>query len=264
MLRVETGEQKLQYGLVDLDHYLKEISSGNIDEEELDNEIQIMQNVLEFNSVKARECMVPRNELIAVEIHDDMSLLISKFLDSGHSKVLVYRGTIDRIIGYVHSNDFYQKPAAIKYVLRPILVVPETMPADDVMSTFIKKRQSMAVVVDEFGGTSGMLTLEDIVEEIFGEIEDEHDMEVLVETKINGNEFLFAARLEVDYLNNEYNLGLPESDNYETIAGLIIDTFESIPTMNEQIQKDQFVFTVKKVLQNKIDLVHLKVLEEDK
>jgi putative hemolysin len=138
-----------------------------------------------------------------------------------------------------------------------------SMQANEILEIFIQQKRSIAVVVDEFGGTAGIVTIEDIIEEIFGEIEDEHDKEALIETKINDNEFLFAARLEVDYLNNEYNLGLPESDNYETLAGLIIDTFESIPMLNEQIQKDQFLFTVKKVFQNKIDLVHLRVLNED-
>ncbi|MGB0390143.1 MAG: hemolysin family protein [Salibacteraceae bacterium] len=259
ILRVEVDEQKLQYGLVDLDHYLKEVSSGNIDEEELDNEIQIMQNVLEFNSVKARECMVPRNELIAVEIHDDVSHLVSKFLNSGHSKVLVYRGTIDRIIGYVHSSDLYDKPSAIKHALRPISVVPETMPADDVMSTFIKKRQSMAVVVDEFGGTAGILTLEDIVEEIFGEIEDEHDKDDLKETKLSENEYIFSSRLEIDYINEEFELSLPKAENYETLAGLIIEHFESIPEKGDRIVIKNFEFDIISVSDNKINEVKLTI-----
>lgn len=259
ILRVETHEQKLEYGLVDLDHYLKDISSGNIEEEELDNEIQIMQNVLEFNSVKARECMVPRNELVAVEIHDEVSYLVSKFLDSGHSKVLVYRGTIDRIIGYVHSSDLYDKPVAIKYALRPISVVPETMAADDVMSTFIKKRQSMAVVVDEFGGTAGILTLEDIVEEIFGEIEDEHDRDDLKENKISDNEYILSSRLEIDYINEEFELNLPKSDNYETLAGLIIEHVESIPSKGDKIIIKNFEFDIISVSDNKINEVKLTI-----
>ena len=259
VLRIEVAEQKLQYGLVDLDHYLKEISSRNIAEEELDHEIQLMQNVLEFNSVKARECMIPRNELVAVEIHDEVPILLKKFLDSGHSKVLVYRGNIDRIIGYVHSNDLYDKPAAIKYVLRPISVVPETMPADDVMSTFIKKRQSMAVVVDEFGGTAGILTLEDIVEEIFGEIEDEHDKDDLREDKISENEYVLSSRLEIDHINETFDLNLPKSDNYETLAGLIIEHFESIPDKGEKIIIENFEFDIISVSDNKINEVKLLV-----
>lgn len=259
ILKVDASEQKLTYGLVDLDNYLKEISSGDMAAEELDNEIQIMQNVLEFNSVKARECMIPRNELIAVEIHDEVSDLLRKFLDSGHSKVLVYRGNIDRIIGYIHSSDLYKKPTAIKNILRPISVVPETMPADDVMNNFIKKRQSMAVVVDEFGGTAGILTLEDIVEEIFGEIEDEHDKDELVENKISETEYLFSSRLEIDYINEEYGLNLPKSDNYETLAGLIIEHFESIPEKGERIVIDNFEFDIVSVSNNKINEVKLIV-----
>lgn len=263
ILRIEVSEQKLTYGLVDLDHYLKEISTGNIEEAELDNEIQILQNVLEFNSVKARECMVPRNEIIAVEIHDEMGELIRKFLDSGHSKILVYRGNIDRIIGYVHSNDLYSKPTMVKHVLRPIAVVPETMPADDVMSSFIKKRQSMAVVVDEFGGTAGILTLEDVVEEIFGEIEDEHDKGELTEQKISETEYIFSSRLEVDYLNEEYHLKLPKSDNYETLAGLIIEHFESIPEKGDRIKIDFFEFDILSVSNNKINEVKLHLIQEN-
>ncbi len=257
ILRIEVSEEKLEYGLVDLDHYLREISAGNMEQEELDNEIQLMQNVLEFNSVKARECMVPRNELVAIEIHDDIPRLRHKFLDSGHSKVVVYRSTIDQIIGYVHSNDLYGKPTTIKNVIRPILVVPETMPADDLMSTFIKKRQSMAVVVDEFGGTSGILTLEDIVEEIFGEIEDEHDKDEFQERKISDNEYLLSSRLEIDYINEEFDLNLPKSDNYETLAGLIIEHFESIPSKGDRIVIDNFMFDILSVSDNKINEVKL-------
>ena len=259
ILKINVSEEELQYGRIDLDHYLKEISSGNINEEELDNEIQIMQNALEFNSVKARECMVPRNELVAVEIHDEINHLVNKFLDSGHSKVLVYRGTIDEIIGYVHSSDLFTKPTTIKYVLRPISVVPETMVADDVMSTFIKKRQSMALVVDEFGGTAGILTMEDIVEEIFGEIEDEHDKDDLKENKISENEYVFSSRLEIDYVNEEFELNLPKTDNYETIAGLIIEHFESIPEKGDKIVIENFEFDILSVSDNKINEVKMTV-----
>jgi CBS domain containing-hemolysin-like protein len=259
ILRIEISEQKLTYGLVDLDHYLKDISSGNNGEEELDNEIQILQNVLEFNSVKARECMVPRNEIIAVEIHDEILEVLQKFLDSGHSKILVYRGTIDHIIGYVHSSDLYDKPSSVRHILRPISIVPETMAADEVMSSFIKKHQSMAVVVDEFGGTAGILTLEDVVEEIFGEIEDEHDKDELVENKISDEEFVFSSRLEVDYINETYDLNLPKSDNYETLAGLIIEHYESIPVKGDRIIIGVFEFDILSVSNNKINEIRLQI-----
>ena len=260
VFNVEVSDQRINYGIVDLDHYLKEITSGNIQDEELDNEIQILQNVLEFNSVKARECMIPRNEIVAVELHDRVSDLLHKFLESGHSKLPVYRGTIDNIIGYIHSSDLYDKPKLIKHILRPISVVPETMAADEVMKSFIKKHQSMAVVVDEFGGTAGILTLEDVVEEIFGEIEDEHDKDELIEQKLSSTEYIFSSRLEIDYLNEEYQLNLPKSENYETLAGLIIEYFESIPKQGDIIEIPPFFFDILSVSDNKINVIklHLK------
>ncbi|MDB9964602.1 hemolysin family protein [Vicingaceae bacterium] len=258
-----SSEEDLNFGRIDLEHYLKEGTEHVLSQEEVDHEIQIFQNALDFSKVKARECMIPRTEIVALEMEEDLEKLKDKFIETGLSKILIYKDNIDNIIGYTHSFELFKKPESIKSILLPLPIIPMSMQANEILEIFIQQKRSIAVVVDEFGGTAGIVTIEDIIEEIFGEIEDEHDKEVLMETKISDNEFLFAARLEVDYLNNEYNLGLPESDNYETIAGLIIDTFESIPAMNEQIQKDQFVFTVKKVFQNKIDLVHLKVLKQD-
>ncbi|MFT6165719.1 MAG: CBS domain containing-hemolysin-like protein [Vicingaceae bacterium] len=258
-----SSEEDLNFGRIDLEHYLKEGTEHTLSQEEVDHEIQIFQNALDFSKVKARECMIPRTEIVALEMEEDLEKLKDKFIETGLSKILIYKDNIDNIIGYTHSFELFKKPESIKSILLPLPIIPMSMQANEILEIFIQQKRSIAVVVDEFGGTAGIVTIEDIIEEIFGEIEDEHDKEALLETRINDHEFLFAARLEVDYLNNEYNLGLPESDNYETIAGLIIDTFESIPTMNEQIQKDQFVFTVKKVFQNKIDLVHLKVLELD-
>lgn len=257
ILRIQLADEKLDYGLVDLDHFLKDISSGNLEAEELDNEIQILQNVLEFNSVKARECMVPRNEITAIEIHDTVEELAKKFLASGHSKLPVYRGTIDNIIGFVHSNDLFEQPKLVKHVLRPISVIPETIGADDIMSQFISKKRNLAVVVDEFGGTAGILTLEDVVEEIFGEIEDEHDKEQNIESQTADNEYIFSSRLEVDYINEEYHLHLPKSDNYETLAGLIIDHCASIPEKGEVIQIQNFEFHILAVSNNKINTVKL-------
>ncbi len=261
--KVKMGDQELNYGIIDLDHYLKEISSGNIEEEELDNEIQILQNVLEFNSVKVRECMVPRNEIVGVELHDKVADLKQKFLDSGHSKIPVFRGNVDRIIGYIHSSDLFNDPKFTKQIVRPISVIPETMAADDVMSMFIKKHQSMAVVVDEFGGTAGILTLEDVVEEIFGEIEDEHDKDVLIENKISETEFVFSSRLEVDYLNEEYDLNLPKSENYETLAGLIISHYESIPRKGDMIDIENFRFDILSVSHNKINEIRLHLISDN-
>jgi putative hemolysin len=258
-----SSEEDLNFGRIDLEHYLKEGADQSLSQEEVDHEIQIFQNALDFSKVKARECMIPRTEIVALEMEEDIEKLKEQFIETGLSKILIYRDNIDNIIGYTHSFELFKKPESIKAILLPVPIIPMSMQANEILEIFIQQKRSMAVVVDEFGGTAGIVTIEDIIEEIFGEIEDEHDKEALIETKINDNEFLFAARLEVDYLNNEYNLGLPESDNYETLAGLIIDTFESIPMLNEQIQKDQFLFTVKKVFQNKIDLVHLRVLKKD-
>lgn len=259
-----SSDEELNFGRVDLEHYIREGTENNTQsQEEVDHEIQIFQNALDFSKVKARECMVPRTEIVALEMEENIDKLKEKFISNGLSKILIYKDSIDNIIGYTHSFELFKKPESIKSILLPLPIIPMSMPANEILEIFIQQKRSIAVVVDEFGGTAGIVTIEDIIEEIFGEIEDEHDKEDLVETKLSESEYLFAARLEVDYINSEFGLGLPESDNYETIAGLIIDTSESIPRLNEQIQKDHFVFTVKKVFENKIDLVHLKVLKED-
>jgi len=240
-------DTELNFGRIDLEHYIREGTENNEDTDEVDHEIQIFQNALDFSKVKARDCMIPRTEIVAMEIEEDIESLKDKFVETGLSKILIYRDNIDNIIGYTHSFELFKKPESVKSILLPVPIIAMSMSANEILEIFIEQRKSIAVVVDEFGGTAGILTIEDIIEEIFGEIEDEHDKEELIETKINEEEFLFAARLEVDYLNSEYHLDLPESDNYETLAGLIIDQFESIPKMNEQIKFDQFVFTVKKV-----------------
>ncbi len=259
-----SSDEELNFGRVDLEHYIRERTEDTQSQEEVDHEIQIFQNALDFSKVKARECMVPRTEIVALEMEEEIDKLKDKFIETGLSKILIYKDNIDNIIGYTHSFELFKKPTSIKSILLPLPIIPMSMSANEILEIFIQQKRSIAVVVDEFGGTAGIVTIEDIIEEIFGEIEDEHDKEDLVETRLSEDEYLFAARLEVDYLNTEYSLGLPESDNYETIAGLIINTFESIPKLNEQIKKDQFVFTVKKVFENKIDLVHLRVLDEEK
>jgi len=251
--------EELNFGRVDLEHYLREGTENNIDQEEVDHEIQIFQNALDFSNVKARECMIPRTEIVAMEVEEDIEKLRDQFVEKGLSKILIYRDNIDNIIGYTHSFELFKKPESIKSILLPVPIIAMSMAANEILEIFIAQRKSIALVVDEFGGTAGILTIEDIIEEIFGEIEDEHDKEDLVETKIKENEYLFAARLEVDYLNDEFSLNLPDSDNYETLGGLIIDTFESIPKLGDKIELEQFTFTVKKVFENRIDLVHLKV-----
>lgn len=258
-----TKADELNFGRLDLEHYIKEGTENNEDQEEVDHEIQIFQNALDFSKIKARECLVPRTEVVAMDVEDSIENLRNKFVETGLSKIVIYRDNIDNIIGYTHSFELFKKPESIKSILLPIPILAISTPANEILKILNEQKKSIAVVVDEFGGTSGILTIEDVIEEIFGEIEDEHDKEELIETKINANEYLFSARLEVDYLNDEYNLNLPESDNYETIAGLIIDKFESIPKMDEKIDFDQFEFTVKKVFDNKIDLVHLRISSDD-
>lgn len=255
------SESRLVFGKVDLDNYVKEATESAGQEEALEHEIQIFRNALDFSEVKARECMVPRTEIVAFEVDAEVDDLREKFIETGLSKILIYRESIDYIIGYTHSVELFKRPESIKNILLPIAIVPGTMPAKEVLEQFIKQKRNMAVVLDEFGGTSGMLTLEDVVEEIFGEIEDEHDQEDLPEKQLDEVTFEFAARLEIDYLNEKYKLGLPVSEDYETLAGLIISIHEAIPDINETIKMEEFVFTIKQVSDNRIDLVQLHLKE---
>ena len=206
--------------------------------------------------------MVPRTELSAVEIHDSVLTLNESFTQTGHSKIIVYKSTIDDILGYVHSFDLFKNPKNIKSILRPVEYVPETMFAKDVLNILTKKRKSLAVVLDEYGGTSGIMTVEDIIEELVGEIEDEHDKIELVEHKISSNNFIFSARLEVDYLNETYKIQIPESENYETLGGFIVNHTEEIPTKNQEICIGRFKLIIKEVSNIKIELVQLKIIQD--
>lgn len=260
-VNLELEEEKPVFGKTDLNQYLDDFTSKIDEEEEVDHEIQIFQNALDFSSIKVRECMVPRTEIVALEINDPIEKLKKKFYKTGLSKILIYRDNIDNIIGLVDSFEMFKRPEEIKQILLPLMIVPESMPADELLSQFKKKRKTVAVVVDEFGGTAGMVTIEDVIEEIFGEIEDEHDAPQLVEVKINDNEFLFAARLEVDYLNEEHKLQLPDSEEYETLGGLIIHHYQSIPSTGTYINLDNYSFLIEKVSDTKIELVRLFVKE---
>ena len=262
IFKVTLEEEELVFGKTDLNQYIQEFTDKVDEEEEIDHEIQIFQNALDFSSVKVRECMVPRTEMVALEVHEDIEKLKETFIRTGLSKILIYRDTIDNIIGVVDSFEMYQKPERIQQILWPIFVVPESMPADQLLSTFKKKKRTMAVVVDEFGGTAGIVTIEDVIEEIFGEIEDEHDVPELIENKISENEYLLASRLEIDYLNEKYKLDLPESDEYETLGGLIITHHESIPEDGESIRYREFDFVIEKVSDRKIELVRLFVQDD--
>ena len=248
---------------VELGNYISEQMESVEEHDDVDSEIQIFQNALDFSEVKAREVMLPRTEIIAVEVNDSIKNLNALFTSSGLSKILVYKDSVDDIMGYVHSFDLFKKPKHIKSVVMSVEFVPETMLIKDVLNVLTKKRKSISVVIDEYGGTSGIITVEDIIEELFGEIEDEHDTVELVEEKIDENNYKFSARLEVDYINEVYKLDLPDCENYETLGGLIVDETEEIPHVNDQVQIENYLFTILEVSTTKIDLVSLKVLDED-
>lgn len=264
MLKLEVKEEQPAFGRVDLDNYVKEMTERTEEQEELDAEIQIFQNALEFSKVKARDCMVPRNEIVALDVEDSIDNLREKFIETGLSKILIYRDNIDNIIGYTHSYELFKRPEHIKNILLPISIIPEAITANNILEMFISSSRSVAIVVDEFGGTSGLVTIEDVVEEIFGEIEDEHDVEALPEEQLSEVEFKFSGRLEIDYLNEKYKLSLPESEDYETLAGLILFHLERIPESEDVIEVDSFIFTISEVSDHKIDLVHVVVKPEDK
>jgi len=251
---------QLAFTKAELGHYITEQLETVHDDDEVDSEIQIFQNALEFHNVKAREAMIPRTDMIAIEVHDSIKNLKVKFVDTGLSKIIVYNHSLDDIIGYVHVFELLKKPKTIKSILMPIEVVPETMMINDVLNDLTKRQKSIAIVLDEYGGTSGLITIEDIIEELFGDIEDEHDSFELLEKKINDREFEFSARLEVDYINETYNLSLPEDDAYETLGGLIVDSTENIPHQDEIIEIENFQFTITEVSSSKIEKVFLKIL----
>lgn len=261
--KTEGDNVQLVLTKVELGNYISEQMESVEAHDEVDSEIQIFQNALEFSEVKAREVMVPRTEIIAVEVNESIKNINTIFTDSGLSKILVYDESIDDILGYIHSFELFKKPKTIKSITLPVEFVPETMLVKDVLNVLTKKRKSMAVVIDEYGGTSGIMTIEDIVEELFGEIEDEHDTIALIEEKIDENNYKFSARLEVDYINETFKLDLPEGENYETIGGLIVDETEEIPKVNDKIIIENFMFTILEVSSTKIDVVALKILNED-
>ncbi|MDA0316433.1 MAG: hemolysin family protein [Bacteroidetes bacterium] len=261
--KTKGDEVQLAFTKVELGNYISEQMESVEADDEVDSEIIIFQNALEFSEVKAREAMIPRTELTAIEIHDSIKNLSTLFTQTGHSKIVVFKNSIDDILGYVHAFDLFKNPKSIKSMLMPVEFVPETMLAKDILNVLTKKRKSLAVVLDEYGGTSGILTVEDIVEELFGEIEDEHDSVALIEEQLDECSFLFSARLEVDYLNETYKLQLPEHENYETLGGLIVHFTQEIPEQNQKINIENFQFTIQEVSNTKIELIALKVEVED-
>lgn len=261
--KTDGDEVQLSFSKIELGDYITEQMETVEEEDDMDSEIQIFQKALEFSAVKAREVMVPRTEISAVEIHETPKNLAKLFTETGLSKILIYKDTIDNVIGYVHSYELFKKPKTIKSILLPVEFVPETMLIQDILNILTKKRKSIAVVLDEYGGTSGLMTVEDIVEELFGEIEDEHDTTDLIEEQVDESTYKLSARLEVDYLNDTYRFELPESDEYETLGGLIINERGEIPEQDSQIRIDKFQFTILEVSSTKIDLVTLQIVEKE-
>ena len=259
ILKKELPKEKEAFTIIDLDNFLREGTSLKEKKEEIEYEVQIFQNALDFSSVKARECMVPRTEIIALDVTESIEVLKNKFIKTRLSKILVYSENIDNIIGYVYCKELFKHPESIRSILLPVSIVPESIGANDVLTIFIQQHKSIAIVVDEFGGTSGMLTMEDVMEEIFGEIDDEHDKEEMIEKIVSENEYEFSARLETDYLNERYHLNLPVLDNFETLGGLIMYYHESIPKVKEKIKIDNFLFTITAVTHTRIEQVNLKV-----
>jgi CBS domain containing-hemolysin-like protein len=262
IFRVKLEEGKQAFDRIDLDNYIREVTSLDEDKDARDHEIQIFQNALDFPSMKVRDSMIPRPEIEALEVNSMIDELRQKFIETGLSKILIYKDNVDEIIGYVHSYEMFKRPENIRSVLLPVLIIPETMASQEAMTLFIQEHKSIAVVVDEFGGTAGILTIEDVMEEIFGEIEDEHDTEELEETKISDHEYIFAGRLDIEYLNDEYKLNFPVSEDYDTLAGLIITHSGNIPEKGEEIRIDNFLFNILEVGETRIEKVKLHLLNE--
>ena len=263
IFKSEGDTVQLTFSKLELGNYISEQMEIAETKEEMDSEIQIFQNALDFSEVKSREAMIPRTEVVAVDINTTPKELAKIFTETGLSKILVYKENIDDILGYVHSFELFKKPASIKNVLMPVVFVPETMLIKDVLGILSKKRKSIAVVIDEYGGTSGIITVEDIIEELFGDIEDEHDSIALIEEELGDGHYNFSARLEVDYLNETYKLDLEESENYETLGGLIVNHTEEIPEQGETVEIEDYVFTILQVSSTKIELVEVKNISED-
>ena len=262
-LNTETDQIQLSFSKIELGNYIEEQLESAHDKESLDSEIQIFQNALDFSEVKTREAMVPRAEVIAVEESTSLEEITDLFISTGLSKIPVYKENIDHILGYVHAFEMMKKPKGIKNILMPVAYVPETMLVNDVLKLLTRQHKSIAVVIDEYGGTSGIVTVEDIVEELFGEIEDEYDTVEHVEKQIGEGVYDFSARLEVDYLNQKYNLSLPESEYYETIGGMIAYNIGQIPAKGEEIELSPYVLKIKKVSATKIEQIILSKLENE-
>jgi CBS domain containing-hemolysin-like protein len=244
---------------IDLDHFVNDLVETKEEQEEENSSLKIFQNALDFSSVKARECMVPRTEIVALPVESSPDALIQQFIESGHSKILLYRDNIDNMVGYYELKDILHRPSDTISGMRKLPVVPETMTANKVLRLLSDAKKSIALVVDEFGGTAGVITIEDVLEEIVGDIEDEHDISDLIDKKINEKEYVLSGRLDIDYLNEEYDLNLPESDEYTTLAGLILSTHGNIPRQHEKIRIGTLLFTVLRSTSTKVELLKLHI-----
>lgn len=258
-LRVDVSIDKYTFSAIDLNEYVQDLHKEKQEDEPFVQEIQMMQNAIEFKNIKLRDCMIPRTEIVTSDINEKIQNLRKLFTETGHSKIMIYEDSIDNLLGYVHAYDMFKYPLNIREVMRPAEIFPETMSASKVLSLFIKKHKSVAIVVDEFGGTSGMVTMEDIIEEIFGEIEDEYDTDEVIEKQLSDTEFIFSARIEIDYLNEKYKLELPESEEYETIAGFILHHHESIPLINEEIEIPPYIFKILKASGNRLEEIRMMI-----
>lgn len=260
--KTEGDQITLSFSKVELGNYISEQMNAVADHETVDSEIQIFQNALEFSAVKARDIMTPRTELVAIDLYSSIVDLRDLFITTGYSKIVIYLNTLDDIVGYVHSFELFKKPRSIKSILIPVEFVPETIFIKDTMNLLTKKRKSVAVVLDEYGGTSGIITMEDIVEELFGEIEDEHDTEeTLIENPLDLTNYLFSTRLDVEYINETYKLNIPESNSYGTLGGFIVDFTKEIPQKGEKITIGNFQFIIEQATNKKIELVKMTLLD---
>ena len=246
------------FSKIDLEHYVEDLNSRIAPEQELKHEMTILQNALEFNNVKARDCMIPRTEIIAVDVNESVESTLSLFQQKGLSKIVIYRNSIDNIIGYVHSFDFFSNPNSITQILKPIGFVPGVLSGKELLETFSKQTGNIAVVTDEYGGTAGIITIEDVIEEIFGDIEDEHDKEDWLEEQISDSEYIFSARVDIDYINENYPISLPESEEYDTLGGLITYRLERIPTQNTALELSNDIrIVIEEVSERRIEKVRL-------
>jgi CBS domain containing-hemolysin-like protein len=258
------GKEELNFGRIDLDNLVRETTDQATDKnKELDHEIEIFRNALDFSKMKARDCMVPRTDIVAMEVERTVEDLKEKFIETGYSKILIYRDSIDNIIGYTHSYGMFRNPDSIKSILMPISILPESMDADEVLELLMKQRRAIAVVVDEYGGTAGIITIEDIIEQIFGDIEDEHDEDELLNHQVNEREWHFSGRMEIAELNKAYGFQLPEHEDYETLAGYLMHVTGDIPASGDIVDESGYRFTIMQMQANRIDTVRMEKVEEE-